>query len=55
MIPIRDSGAVAERLRFLHDNPAERERIAAAGRDRAHEFTWERYGERVVEAVRSLD
>jgi glycosyltransferase involved in cell wall biosynthesis len=53
IVPIRDSEAIADRLRYLHDHPSERQRIGAAARRRAEHFSWERYGEQVVDLVRS--
>ena len=54
VVPIRDAGAITERLRRLHDDPALRARIGAAARLRAEEFGWDRYHERVVEIVGGL-
>lgn len=53
VVPIRDADAIAERLRHLHANPELRASMGAAARRRAEEFSWERYGERVVAAVRA--
>ncbi len=40
MVPEEDVGAIADALQRLHDEPAERERLAAAGRQRVmNEFT----------------
>lgn len=54
IVPIRDSSAIAQRLRYLHDHPGERTRIGRAARQRATDFSWERYGEQVVNAVNSI-
>lgn len=54
VVPIRDAGAIAERLRTLAADPELRERMGLAARARAEEFSWERYGQRVVAAVREL-
>jgi glycosyltransferase involved in cell wall biosynthesis len=48
---IRDAEAIADRLRYLYENPDRRELIAAAARQRAEQFSWERYEERIVSAV----
>lgn len=51
IVPIRDSHALADRMqRLLHDR-ALRERMGAAARQRAREFTWARYGERLMAAI----
>jgi starch synthase len=51
VVPIRDAGAIAERLRLLYDDADLRARMGAAARRRAEQFGWERYHERVVEIV----
>jgi starch synthase len=51
VIPIRDKGAIAERLRHLHSNPRLREEMGRAARRTAERFTWRRYGERIASAV----
>ncbi len=54
VVPIRDAGAIAERLRLLHGDADLRARIGAAARLRAEQFGWARYHERVVEIVGRL-
>lgn len=54
VVPIRDAAAIAERLRTLAADSALRERMGIAARARAEEFSWERYGQSVVAAVREL-
>ena len=54
IVPIRDSDAIAERIRYLHDHPDERMRMGAAARARAEDFPWERYGQAIVAAVREV-
>jgi starch synthase len=54
VVPIRDAGAIADRLRRLHDDPELRARLGAAARLRAEQFGWERYQDRVVEIVGGL-
>jgi glycosyltransferase involved in cell wall biosynthesis len=48
---IRDAEAIADRLRDLYENPDRRETMARAARQRAEQFSWERYEERIVAAV----
>lgn len=51
IVPIRDATALADRLeQLLTDRPL-RDRMGAAARDRAREFTWARYGDRLLEAL----
>jgi glycosyltransferase involved in cell wall biosynthesis len=55
VVPPRDPDAIAERLERL---VSDRERLAAmsaSARSRAAEFGWDRYGERLLAAVRSKD
>ncbi|MBQ6352126.1 MAG: glycosyltransferase family 4 protein [Lentisphaeria bacterium] len=47
----RDSGAIAEALTRLLSSEALRVELAAAGRRRAAEFTWEKHVERITDAV----
>ena len=51
IVPIRDSEAIADRLRYLYDHPSERHRIGAAARRRAEHFSWKHYGQQVVDLV----
>lgn len=52
VVPIRDAGAIAERLRDLHSNPSKRENMGLAARHTAEGFSWSRYGERIASTVR---
>lgn len=47
IIPERDSRALAERIRQLVEDRALRNRMAAAAKERARDFTWKQYGERL--------
>ncbi len=55
VVPIRDAGAIAERLRHLHANPGERARLGEAGRRRSEDFSWDVYAERIIDIVRSAE
>jgi glycosyltransferase involved in cell wall biosynthesis len=55
VVPIRDSEAIADRLRMLHNSPAVAKRIGVAARQKAERFSWDRYGERIVEVISSID
>jgi glycosyltransferase involved in cell wall biosynthesis len=49
LVPPRDPGALADAILSLLDDPARRERMGAAGRERmARHFSWERCGERTA-------
>ena len=54
IVPERDVDALAEALQELLGNRTLRERMAAAARERARDYTWNHYGERLVTALRSM-
>jgi glycosyltransferase involved in cell wall biosynthesis len=49
IIPIRDVGAICDRLHQLRNDPDLRTGMGRAGQDRVREFTWANYGKRLVE------
>jgi glycosyltransferase involved in cell wall biosynthesis len=51
IVPIRDAVALADRLQQLLEDRLLRERMSAVARDRARDFTWARYGERLLTAL----
>jgi glycosyltransferase involved in cell wall biosynthesis len=53
IIPIRDPEAIAERLKYIYQHRAERDRIGDAGRRRAQQFSWLTYGDLIASIVRS--
>jgi glycosyltransferase involved in cell wall biosynthesis len=54
LVPIRDAEAIADRIELLLADRALRERMGRNARARAREFTWERYGERLLGALNRL-
>jgi glycosyltransferase involved in cell wall biosynthesis len=48
IVPIRDPRAVADRIRYLHDNPAHRQRMGEAARQRALDFSFAASGDRAA-------
>jgi glycosyltransferase involved in cell wall biosynthesis len=48
IVPIRDSAAIAERLRLLAADPERRARMGAAARRTAEQHSWTRYGRQIV-------
>ena len=54
IVPGRDSEMLAEAIQELVEDRQKRDRMAHAARDRAREYTWERYGERLVAALKGL-
>ncbi len=51
IVPIRDAAAIAEKVDRLQANPALVAEMSLAARDGAQQFSWERYGERLVAAI----
>jgi glycosyltransferase involved in cell wall biosynthesis len=50
----RDPYALADAITELVENRDKRDRMAQAARVRAQDFTWEKYGERLIAALRKL-
>lgn len=51
IVAIRDAKALADRIHQLLDDRALRQQMASAARQRAMQFTWQRYGERLLSAL----
>lgn len=51
LVPIRDPVALAERIEQLAADPDLRRELAANARQRADEFVWERYQQRLLRAI----
>ena len=51
IVPERDADALADAIEQLVEDRVLRERMAAASRERARDFTWEKYGERLISAL----
>ena len=54
IVPIRDAAAIADKVELLLGDRELRARMSANARERAREFTWARYGERLIGALRTL-
>ncbi|MBA3832900.1 MAG: glycosyltransferase family 4 protein [Chthoniobacterales bacterium] len=54
IVPCRDPEALADAIVEVVEDREKHERMSHAARERAKAFTWERYGERLVAALRSL-
>src|SRR5262245_15644708 len=52
VVPSRDPEALANAIAEIVEDRQKRERMSRAARDRAHDYTWERYGERLLAALR---
>ncbi|MEA5570392.1 glycosyltransferase family 4 protein [Calothrix sp. UHCC 0171] len=53
IIPERNSEILANRIEELLENRELRDRMAIAARERAKDFTWDKYAERVINVVNS--
>jgi glycosyltransferase involved in cell wall biosynthesis len=54
IVPIRDPEAIADKVELLLADRALRQRMSQSARARAGEFTWARYGERLLGALNRL-
>ena len=52
IVPSRDPEALANAIAEIVEDRQKRERMSRAARDRARDYTWERYGERLLAALR---
>src|SRR4029077_855471 len=53
VVPIRDSEAIADRLKLLGSDPTYRSRMGEAARRTAEGYSWATFGDRVADAVAS--
>lgn len=54
VVPVADSDALADRIERLATEPGLRAAMSAEAKARGREFTWDRYAERLIEAVRCV-
>ena len=54
IVPERDPVALADAIAEIVEDRDKRARMSVAARERARDYTWERYGERLVGALRSV-
>jgi glycosyltransferase involved in cell wall biosynthesis len=54
IVPIRDAAAIADKIERLLGDRELRGRMGRSARERAREFTWQRYGERLISALDTL-
>jgi glycosyltransferase involved in cell wall biosynthesis len=52
LVPARDVGALCERLEKLRADPELCRELGRAARERAQQFSWDRYGDALAQAVR---
>jgi glycosyltransferase involved in cell wall biosynthesis len=54
LVPERDPLALADAIAEIVEDREKRARMSIAARERARDYTWERYGERLVQALRNV-
>lgn len=54
VVPIRDVDALAEKLMYLYEHPAESEAMGRAGHEYVQQFTWENYHAEVADHYRDI-
>jgi glycosyltransferase involved in cell wall biosynthesis len=54
VVPIRDAEAIAEKIEYLAQRPGVLREMSNSARNQAEEFSLEKYGERLIKAIRSL-
>jgi glycosyltransferase involved in cell wall biosynthesis len=54
IVPERDPQALADRIEQLVEDRALRDRMAAAAKERARDYTWEKYAERLVAVFKAV-
>ena len=54
IVPERDPAALADAIAEIVEDRDRRALMSAAARERARDYTWERYGERLVQALQGL-
>jgi glycosyltransferase involved in cell wall biosynthesis len=54
VIPIRDIEALKEKILFFYENEDRRKEMGKSARKRAEQFTWERYGQKLIEFYESI-
>jgi glycosyltransferase involved in cell wall biosynthesis len=52
IVPIRNAEAIAENLRYLHDNPEEAQQMGERGRAIVQANSWDGFSERVLDGHR---
>lgn len=54
VVPVRDVGALKEKILYLYEHEEERKEMGRNALERAKEVTWDRYGERMVQAYKKI-
>jgi glycosyltransferase involved in cell wall biosynthesis len=54
IVPERDASVLAEKIEHLLENRSLRDQMALAARQRARDFTWDKYGQRLIKVLSSF-
>ena len=54
IVPSRNAEALANAIAEIVEDRQKRERMSRAAREQARDYTWEGYGERLLEALKRL-
>jgi glycosyltransferase involved in cell wall biosynthesis len=54
VIPIRDIETLKEKILFFYQNEDKRKEMGKSAREHVENFTWERYGERLIKFYQSI-
>lgn len=52
--PIRDEVAIADKIEYLYLHPLESQRMGKSAAGKARQFSWDSYGDKLVDFIRSL-
>jgi len=54
VVPVRDVETLKEKILYFYEHEEERKAMGQSALERAKEFTWDKYGERLVEAYKKI-
>ncbi len=54
IVPIRDTEALKEKILFFYENEEKRQAMGANAKEYVQQWTWDRYGEKMVEAYEKI-
>ena len=54
IVPIRNTGALKDKIKYLYDNPEIVKKMGASARKHVENYSWEKYGERLVMAYEKI-
>jgi glycosyltransferase involved in cell wall biosynthesis len=54
VVPVKDEAAIVDRVEFLYLNPQKRDEMARQALEKAKQFSWDAYGEKLANLINSL-